>query len=263
MPVQEIYVPIRCRCELQLLCAACCGPRPSLAPLDREEVACEAPRRQERDTCCDINEWSLGATFRPRRMCDTQSRARKGTCEGGVPTEGAASRGCAASSSRASPACRPQPKHPYGRRNTYISSYTRHGLGFATADRDESLTTTKFRDLPLRERRLYTLTLGYGLRDDDKGGVAGADRCQRQSQMSRGRAVALMARLHEMLLHGGRTVEGIFSALGVDTRCCYSRYRPCPCYSTICRYQRSDGSVGSLLGVDLITLFERFACLLL
>ncbi|CAM9155421.1 unnamed protein product [Scytosiphon promiscuus] len=116
---------------------------------------------------------------------------------------------------------RNQPKHPFGRRNTYISSYTRHGLGFATADRDESLTTTKFRDLPLRERRLYTLTLGYGLRDDDESGLVGSDRRQRQAEMSRGHAVSLMARLHEMLQHGGRTLEGIFLALGVDTSYVY------------------------------------------
>ncbi|CBN78026.1 hypothetical protein Esi_0082_0041 [Ectocarpus siliculosus] len=108
-------------------------------------------------------------------------------------------------------------KHPYGRRNTLVRSYTRHGLGFATADRDESLTVTKFRDLPSRERRLYTLTMGYGLRADNKSGFSGDCKRQRQqSGMSKGHAVALMARLHEMLRHDGRTVEGVFSALGVD-----------------------------------------------
>lgn len=134
-----------------------------------------------------------------------------------------ASPGFAAYPSRASPACRGvRPKHPYGRRNTYIGAYTRHALGFATADRDENLSTTKFRNLPSRERRLYTLTLGYGLRDDNKSGMGGrgGSKKRQRPEMSRGHAVALMARLHEMLLHGGRTVEGIFEALGLDpTRC--------------------------------------------
>lgn len=126
---------------------------------------------------------------------------------------------CAASPSRASPAGRARPKHPYGRRNTYIGSYTRHALGFATADRDENLTITKFRNLPSRERRLYTLTLGYGLRDDNRSGLSGGGSNKRQRpEMTRGHAVALMARLHEMLQHGGRTVEGVFSALSLDTR---------------------------------------------
>lgn len=152
-------------------------------------------------------------------MCDTQptpsvvSAADEGTEEGkgGVP-------GPAGSSSRASPADRARPKHPYGRRNTYIGTYIRHGLGYCTVGRDETLTKTKFRDLSPRERRLYTLTLGYGLREDEKSAKR-----QRKPEMSHGHAVALMARLQEMMLHEGRTVEGIFAALGLDTRYC-SRY---------------------------------------
>lgn len=147
-------------------------------------------------------------------MCDTQpttrvvSAAGAGTSDGrgGVP-------GPATSSSRASPTGRAQPKHPYGRRNTFIGSYTRHGLGYCTAGRDEALTNTRFRDLPSRERRLYTLTLGYGLREDSK-----SVKRVRKPEMSRGNAVALMARLQEMMLHEGRTVEGIFAALGLDSR---------------------------------------------
>lgn len=157
-------------------------------------------------------------------MCDTQqvscgiatAGTDTGDGEGGVGI----SPSFAASPSRTSPAGRAaRPKHPYGRRNTYIGAYTRHALGFATADRDENLLTTKFRNLPSRERRLYTLTLGYGLRDDVKSGLSGGGNKLQRPEMSRGHAVALMARLHEMLLHGGRTVEGIFSALGLDTRC--------------------------------------------
>ncbi|CAM9493322.1 unnamed protein product [Ectocarpus fasciculatus] len=153
-------------------------------------------------------------------MCDTQppQRMRPSTgdrrrVEEGDPPVLAISTSCA------SPAELTRQKHPYGRRNTFIRSYTRHGLGFATADRDESLTVTKFRDLPSRERRLYTLTMGYGLRADNKSGLSGGCKRQRQqSGMSKGHAVALMARLHEMLRHDGRTVEGVFAALGVDTR---------------------------------------------
>lgn len=131
---------------------------------------------------------------------------KQGT-EGG-PREG---RGSAVRSSR--------PKHPHGRRNTYIGSYTRNGLGYSTAGWEESLTTTKFRNLSSRERRLYTLTLGYGLRDDSRGGgLSRRGKRPRRPEMSRGHAVALMARLQEMLLHGGRTVEGIFEALALDPR---------------------------------------------
>ncbi len=127
---------------------------------------------------------------------------------GGGPGAG---RGSAASSSR--------PKHPHGRRNTYIGTYTRAPLGYSTAGREESLTTTKFRNLSSRERRLYTMTLGYGLRDDSRsGGLSRWGKRQRKPDMSRGHAVALMARLQEMLLHGGRTVEGVFEALALDPR---------------------------------------------
>lgn len=148
-------------------------------------------------------------------MCDTQPAMRvvsaadaRAAAEGGggVP-------GPAASSSRASPTGRARPKHPFGRRNTYIGTYTRHGLGYCTAGRDETLTSTKFRDLSSHERRLYTLTLGYGLREDSK-----SVKRPRKPEMSRGHAVALMARLQEMMLHEGRTVEGIFATLGLDTR---------------------------------------------
>ncbi|CAM9723875.1 unnamed protein product, partial [Ectocarpus sp. 8 AP-2014] len=151
-------------------------------------------------------------------MCDTQPppRMRPSTGEGQRVEEGDSPL-LTASSSCTSATELTRQKHPYGRRNTLVRSYTRHGLGFATADRDESLTVTKFRDLPSRERRLYTLTMGYGLRADNKSGFSGGCKRQRQqSGMSKGHAVALMARLHEMLRHDGRTVEGVFSALGVD-----------------------------------------------
>lgn len=153
-------------------------------------------------------------------MCDTQPppRMRPSTGEERRAEEGD-SPVFTASTSCTSATELTRQKHPYGRRNTLVRSYTRHGLGFATADRDESLTVTKFRDLPSRERRLYTLTMGYGLRADNKSGFSGGCKRQRQqSGMSKGHAVALMARLHEMLRHDGRTVEGVFSALGVDAR---------------------------------------------
>ena len=159
-------------------------------------------------------------------MCDPQptacaiTAADASTSEGGAKAPGVA----VAPSSRAFPAGRPRPKHPYGRRNTYIGTYTRHGLGYCTVGRDETLTKTKFRDLSSRERRLYTLTLGYGLREDGKSAKR-----QRKPEMSRGHAVALMARLQEMMLHEGRTVKGIFAALGFDTR-----YFACCLYS--CRF---------------------------
>lgn len=111
---------------------------------------------------------------------------------------------------------RGRPKHPYGRRNTYIHPYVRHGLGYNTTDWEESLTV-KFRNLPSRERRLYTLTLGYGLR-----GEKGANsKRRRQPEMSHSHALTLMARFHEMLLHGGRTVKGVFDALSVEQRCVF------------------------------------------
>lgn len=113
-------------------------------------------------------------------------------------------------------------KHPYGRRNTYIHPYVRHGLGYFTADWEESLTV-KFRDLPSRERRLYTLTLGYGLRNEKSA----SRKRRRQLEMSHSHAVALMARFHEMLLHGGRTVKGIFDALRVEQRCVFSSVADC------------------------------------
>lgn len=144
--------------------------------------------------------------------------ADAGTSEGGGQVLGIAT-----STSRASPVGRTRPKHPYGRRNTYIGTYTRHGLGYCTVGRDETLTKTKFRDLSSRERRLYTLTLGYGLREDGKSAKR-----QRKPEMSRGHAVALMARLQEMMLHEGRTVEGIFAALGLHTRCCACTFVPLP-----------------------------------
>ncbi|CAM9126272.1 unnamed protein product, partial [Laminaria digitata] len=109
-------------------------------------------------------------------------------------------------------------KHPCGRRNTLIHPYVRHGLGFSTAEWEESLTV-KFRNLPSRERRLYTLSLGYGLRDDNNNGGTYNKKSvkrKRRAEMTRDHAVTLMARFHEMLLHGGRTVEGIFAALGVE-----------------------------------------------
>lgn len=111
-------------------------------------------------------------------------------------------------------------KHPCGRRNTLIHPYVRHGLGFSTAEWEESLTV-KFRNLPSRERRLYTLSLGYGLRDDNNNGGTYSKKSvkrKRRAEMTRDHAVTLMARFHEMLLHGGRTVEGIFAALGVEAR---------------------------------------------
>lgn len=163
-------------------------------------------------------------------MCETQPTrvvpaADTGAAEGGTGVVGPAS-----SSSRASPTGRVQPKHPYGRRNTYIGTYIRHGLGYCTVGRDETLTKTKFRDLSSRERRLYTLTLGYGLREDGN-----SVRRQRKPEMGRGHAVALMARLQEMMLHEGRTVEGIFAALGLDdTRCT----------RVACRYHGCDGMHG-------------------
>lgn len=107
-----------------------------------------------------------------------------------------------------------RPKHPFGRRNTFIHPYVRHGLGYATAEWQKNLTV-KFRDLPSRERRLGTMSLGYGLRDD-KGDPQG--KRARETEMTRDHAIALMARFHEMLLHGGRTVGGVFAALGIDTR---------------------------------------------
>lgn len=107
-----------------------------------------------------------------------------------------------------------RPKHPYGRRNTFLHPYLRHALGHSTTSWEESLTV-KFRDLPSREKRLYTLTLGCGLRED-RGGPS--SRNHRQPQMSRGHAITLMARLHEMLLYGERTVQGVFEALGAETR---------------------------------------------
>lgn len=113
-------------------------------------------------------------------------------------------------------------KHPYGRRNTYIHPYVRHGLGYYTVDWEESLTV-KFRDLPSRERRLYTLTLGYGLRDE-KGANS---KPQGQLEMSHSHAIALMARFHEMLLHGGRTVKGVFDALRMEQRCVISPIADC------------------------------------
>lgn len=195
-------------------------------------------------------------------MCDTQSRVMAaatdvGSGEGG----GGVSTSFAASPSRASRAGRAtRARHPYGRRNTYIGTYTRQALGFATAERDENLLTTKFRNLPSRERRLYTLTLGYGLRDDGKsglGGGGGSNKRQR-SEMSRGHAVALMARLQEMLLHGGRTVEGIFAALRLDTR--YATLSLC--YGTaVCLhvsvfiYVHSTGRLQSCLPVGMIRIF--------
>ena len=111
-------------------------------------------------------------------------------------------------------------KHPCGRRNTLIHPYVRHGLGFSTAEWEESLTV-KFRNLPSRERRLYTLSLGYGLRDNNNRGAHNntSVKRKRRPEMTRDHALTLMARFHEMLLHGGRTVEGIFAALGIDARC--------------------------------------------
>lgn len=100
--------------------------------------------------------------------------------------------------------------HPYGRRNTYLRQYVRHGLGYPTLDWEKSLTV-KFRDLPASERRIYSLTLGYGLRGDD------ARRNQNKpTGISHGHAIALTAKCHELLVHGGRTLEGVFEALGAD-----------------------------------------------
>lgn len=148
-------------------------------------------------------------------MCDTQPTRVVAAADEGTEERGGGVPGPAASSSGASPAGRARSRHPYGRRNTYIGTYTRHGLGFCTIGREETLTKTKFRDLSSHERRLYTLTLGYGLREDGK-----SVKRQRKPEMTRGHAVALMARLQEMMLHEGRTVEGVFAALGLDTRCC-------------------------------------------
>lgn len=147
-------------------------------------------------------------------MCDTPTTCVVSAGDAGTAEGGGGAPGLPASSSRASPTGRARPKHPYGRRNTYIGTYLRHGLGYGTVGRDESLTKTKFRDLSSRERRLYTLSLGYGLREDSK-----SVKRKRKPEMSRGHAVALMARLQEMMLHEGRTVEGIFAALRLDTRC--------------------------------------------
>lgn len=107
-----------------------------------------------------------------------------------------------------------RPKHPDGRRNTYLHPYVKHALGYFTLGWEESLTV-KFRNLPSRERRLYSLTLGHGLRVDKKGGNR---RSNKRPGVTRGHAITLMARLRERLAHGGRTIEGIFGALGTDAR---------------------------------------------
>lgn len=127
-------------------------------------------------------------------------------------------------------------KHPCGRRNTLIHPYVRHGLGFSTAEWEESLTV-KFRNLPSRERRLYTLSLGYGLREDNNFRGAHNNtsvKRKRRAEMTRDHALTLMARFHEMLLHGERTVEGIFSALGIEARCGSSVCRMSPKYIDEC-----------------------------
>lgn len=191
-----------------------------------------------------------------KEVCDTQQVSRMMAAAaaadaGGGEGRAGVSPGFAASPSHTSPAGRAaRPKHPYGRRNTYIGAYTRHALGFATADRDENLLTTKFRNLPSRERRLYTLTMGYGLRDAVKsslggGGGGGGGNKRQRPEMSRGHAVALMARLHEMLSHGGRTVEGIFAALGLDTR--YRPYQTNFVLLSVMQYTRSRCSIQSSL----------------
>lgn len=126
-------------------------------------------------------------------------------------------------------------KHPCGRRNTLIHPYVRHGLGFSTAEWEESLTV-KFRNLPSRERRLYTLSLGYGLREDNnfRGTNNTSVKRKRTAEMTRDHALTLMARFHEMLLHGERTVEGIFAALGIEARCSLSVCRMSPKYIDEC-----------------------------
>lgn len=103
-----------------------------------------------------------------------------------------------------------RPKHPFGRRNTYLRPYIRHGLGYPIVDWEQSLTV-KFRNLSSCEQRLYRMTLGFGLCDNDTRGNQ-----RRPGGISRGHAVALMAKCRELLLHGGRTLEGIFEALGAN-----------------------------------------------
>lgn len=101
-------------------------------------------------------------------------------------------------------ATRKRPKHPYDRRNTQLHPYVRHGLGFSTADWQESLTIKKFRN---------------GRRDwEESLTIKKFTNNRRKRPMSHAHAVALMARFQEMLLHGDRTVEGVFAALGVETR---------------------------------------------
>lgn len=75
----------------------------------------------------------------------------------------------------------------------------------------EQNLTVKFRHLPPKERRLYQLTLGYGLGEE-------RERNNQRSDMSSGHASMLMARFRELLNRDGRTISGIIAALGIDTR---------------------------------------------
>lgn len=108
-----------------------------------------------------------------------------------------------------------RPKHPYGRRNTFIQPYLRHALGYSTAEWEESLTV-KFRDLRPCEPRLYTLSQGFGIRD--KKSSPEVELSSKQLEMKAGEAIALMVKFRQMLVHGERTVEGVFEALGVGER---------------------------------------------
>lgn len=105
-----------------------------------------------------------------------------------------------------------RPKHPFGRRNTYLRPYIRHGLGYPTLHWEDSLTV-KFKNLPPYVQRLYKMTLGFGLQDNDKRGNQ-----RKEGGISRDHATALMVRCRELLLHGDRTLVGIFEALGANLR---------------------------------------------
>ena len=69
---------------------------------------------------------------------------------------------------------------------------------------------------------MYTLFVGCSHRGDDHGStVESAARPEpREVEMSRSQAIYFMGRLQETLMHEGRTVRGIFEALGKGSKRC-------------------------------------------
>lgn len=106
----------------------------------------------------------------------------------------------------------------HGKSTSILRPYVKN-LGYSIADWKERLTV-KFRDLPSHEDRVYTMFLGCGLRENesDSAGKRATQPDPSDVDMPRGHVIALMARFQEKLTHEGRTVQGIFRALGKNTR---------------------------------------------